>query len=194
MTKTGAAIITTLPQRTQSVTVTRTAVSTLAPQHIHGQTVYITKTVVSTATQKQMVRETTTVTVEASSTKKVYAACATNNMIGPILSNGNGITNIGNSGQSKYGTRWIAKATSAEDCCAQCMELNGCTASGYQATIFSSGICYLYYNAAKTGSGQSANPQYYLSHKGVNAATGLVVSNGPNGYLYYGGVDNLFVI
>lgn len=176
---TGKAAMHTLPPWTRTSTKTHTFVSTLPPRSMRAQTVYSTQVVTSTITFKSVSLATATVTVDASATKKVYAACATNNLLGPRLSNGATVISVENNAAKHV----ISEANSAQACCAQCMEFKGCVGSAFK----NPGLCFLYYKDTNTCPAQSANSQAYFTRQGVNAAFGLVVSNGACGYMYNGG-------
>ncbi|GAB7351794.1 hypothetical protein MBLNU459_g2367t1 [Dothideomycetes sp. NU459] len=149
--------------------------------HHHGNgDAVTTKTVVTSVTvPATVITYSRTVTAQVSTTVTSYAACATNNQLGPYLVNGNAI--IGVSSVEVNASHKLSTATSATDCCEMCMKLGDCTASGFIAETRNFGFCYLY--TTNTCAAQSDHQLTYNTFQGVVSKLAMTVSNGACGYV-----------
>lgn len=114
--------------------------------------------------------------------------------MGPVLSQGQHIINIYNQGTNDYSTFDIGHSKTAQDCCIEChMDEQSCTGSvfnenGNKCLLLrkDESTCYNGTSSASTMISRPAGERE--KHKG--AWPSFVVSNGPCGYLYDGGLGS----
>ena len=126
----------------------------------------------------------TTVQTNYTSTKSIYAACATNNLLGPRLSGGNYINRVVDLNTVNLGVG--TKANSSLECCTICQDpSNSCDFASFNSTA-ADNKCTLYFpspnaNSSATCSHKTAG--YFTTNK---ASDNVVVINGPCGQLVQG--------
>ena len=133
--------------------------------------------------------ETTVATITTSglnytSTKTTYAACATNNLLGPRLSGGNYANTPIDNTPSNVGSG--TNATSSYECCTICQDAVGSCDFAYFDDAATSNKCVLYSEStAPYANATCSHSQagYFTSSK---TAKSLVVINGPCGSLTSG--------
>ncbi|OAP57829.1 hypothetical protein AYL99_08567 [Fonsecaea erecta] len=166
---------------TSTTTTTVATTSTVIPAVVTS-TVSTTSTTIVTTTSTSIAlttnTQTTTETDTTTSTTSVYAACATNNILGPQVQNGQYVQ--GATDNDPNGVIAITTAASAYDCCVQCITSDALEYC--QNAIFDAdGTCnMLGGNQAFCANGQQAN-----SGQVVLTTTSLqrFDINGPCGYL-----------
>lgn len=176
-----------LPSSTIFTTITETFVDTVTIAPHASSTTTILSTIISSFSTvvTQSVTSTSTQVSTYTTTVSSYAACATNNILGPTLPNGNIIDNVYNDGVNNPSIFTLQTTADAYDCCVQCITASDCTSSA-----FSNGECLLLQNSASTCGDQSSNPGFYVSEAaGQGGETTYVLSNGNCGYLYDGGLS-----
>lgn len=149
------------------------------------QTTSRTRTVRSSKITATTTTIPTTATVTTITTSTYYAACATGNLLseGP---DGNTIINVYNNGLKSTSNYDVAQGTfnNAYECCARCQEGQSCTGSVFRTE---DNVCLLLHNNyGRCNGGQCENEAVYVTAPNKRRG-GLVVSNGPCGYLKYGG-------
>ena len=199
------------PTSTITVNSTTTVFET-TPTISATSTVNVTITTSINATVTQLMRATSTsyITYTVSSTSTAYAACQTDNFWGPLALHENHIINIYNSGMGGYTNYDLGYSHTAQDCCIEChasitnttyadvesgnnantpSTTNLCTGS-----VFSDGKCYLLKDAVNQCNWPGASAAVFLSRPGGEKPPkrqrwpDFVLSNGPCGYLYDGGL------
>ncbi|KAL9584700.1 MAG: hypothetical protein Q9212_001956 [Teloschistes hypoglaucus] len=115
---------------TSTVAKTVTSTSTIIPPGVTSTvTQSTTSTTTSTTTTTSAVLISSTETVTQVSTTSSYAACATNNLLGPSLDNGK--TVFGPYGYPDQATQQTFNENSAYDCCVRCITTPNCYVSSY---------------------------------------------------------------
>jgi hypothetical protein len=174
-----------LPQSTATVTSTTvsTSTSTVVPSDVSKTLSFSTTipvTVTTTFYTSPVVTTTTTFTV--SSTLTGYAACATNNLLGPVY-NGNIIDDVYFGGNIYDDS--TTPTNSAYDCCVACLTSETCSGSSYETN---SGTCYQY-TARSCANGQIYGGSFtHESNGGSNTGFSFVISNSNCGFIDDGGV------
>jgi hypothetical protein len=163
---------------TATATSTATSTSTVVPSATTTVTATETDTVTSSATETDTTTTTTTATMTVSTTTTLYAACATNYLLGPDLANGEGVDNFLPTNADFADV--LATAGSAYDCCVACQTSTGvCYGSWY-----GDGACYLVSNADSTGPGGVCSSTYeYGTLEAFQGAGQYTIANGPCGML-----------
>ncbi|KAF2103168.1 hypothetical protein NA57DRAFT_72149 [Rhizodiscina lignyota] len=147
----------------------------------HTQTSTITKTTTEITTFTP--RTTQTVT----RTRTAYAACNSDNFLGP-LPDGQAISNVFNNGPINATASVASPGDSALDCCNQCFASDICEGSiflpnGAGAQV---GVCLRLQRSGDTCNFVQNDAYYEYSDSGES----YVVSNGPCGYLYNNGRES----
>ncbi|KAI1841911.1 hypothetical protein JX266_011881 [Neoarthrinium moseri] len=121
---------------------------------------------------------TTTGAVTATNTSSVYAACQTNNILGPRIANGSYIV-----GSNPIDTTDIDffVAPSAYDCCVACMNTPGCQYSQFYSTDSMQTTCVTISNATVCNPGTLAG---YIAIAVNPPPANISVSNGACGVLH----------
>ncbi|ETI24809.1 hypothetical protein G647_04179 [Cladophialophora carrionii CBS 160.54] len=198
------------PQTTSTVFVTSTRTSTQRPAATvtSATTSTITdiigvpdrpvnSTVISTFTTRQNL--TRAITVQAETTvatitttqsnytaiRTTYAACATNNLLGPRLSAGNYINRVVDNNRANVGSG--TNATSSYECCTICQDATDSCDFAYFDNLATTNKCTLY----RSSTAAYANATCSHTQAGfftANRTTGnrFVVMNGPCGQLVQG--------
>lgn len=169
-------LVASTPTSTVSTTVTSTTTITIQPVDA-STTTTLSTTLSSMTTQTISASTTTTITSSASAsvTTTSYAACATNNILGPgLLSNGQYI--IGGSQANNNAQAVLSNAYSTDyDCCVACSTNTGCILSAFS----SPNMCYLYIDTVDT-----CNPGTLAATLDYDSSSdGFSFSNGPCGYI-----------
>ncbi|KAI4109543.1 MAG: hypothetical protein L6R37_000519 [Teloschistes peruensis] len=128
------AITTTIsgPVLTATATTISTTTSTKVPPGVSiTSTFFATTTSTNTLTQTVSSTTTSTEIVTEVSTTTSYAACATPNVLGPALSNGNFLFNVIRSADAGGGDLTNPDAASALECCIACQTSATCQFSFY---------------------------------------------------------------
>ncbi|KAF2493526.1 hypothetical protein BU16DRAFT_563680 [Lophium mytilinum] len=180
----GKAITKTLPPKTVTSTVQSTQTTTLTevPADVSvTESFSTTLTVTEEETITTAFPVTSTSQNTVSQTQTSFAACATNNILGPALSDGTIIVNAGHNA----GSFARAPSTSALDCCEQCQRATACSGVAWNAN---GNTCFIFTTASGTCGAQSAVSEYFLVGAPPQGFQ-LTVSNGPCGYMYNGGTN-----
>lgn len=167
------------PMLTVTTTSTATSTSTKVPSATVTLTATSIATVTSFVTGTITTTYSTTATMTVSTTTHALGACATNNLLGPSLTNGNGVYDF-NSPIFNYGVS-VVILPSAYDCCTACQtSTDVCFASYYG----DNSNCYLVTSAGSTLPGGVCSPTYQYGNIVIGPGAGqYVVSNGPCGIL-----------
>ncbi|KAL8938606.1 MAG: hypothetical protein Q9211_003131 [Gyalolechia sp. 1 TL-2023] len=167
------------------MTQTITSTSTIVPARVtKTESFSTTSTTTTTLTSSVTVVSSTTQLVTASTTITSYAACATDNILGPkvdkedlflvdLMTDASNPPDPGSSGQ-------MVPANSAYDCCVRCLlSSQNCQYS----VFFTNGGCGHLLNPTGSCPGQDfqAGKLKLVSEQSVNIAYGMAVSNGPCG-------------
>lgn len=179
----------TLAPKTSTMTAwsTITTTATVPPSYVNSTTVVTQTTPTTTTTTTTSTTSTiVTPTITYSSTTTSYAACATNNILGPdITLDGNPEYLIGGYAEdSTWAFSWT-ETDNHYDCCVLCQQNDQCGAAvfSYYSDI---NHCYLAVsNSTSARTSQEDGAIYYTStndssYEGANVA----VSNGPVGYAF----------
>ena len=168
----------TKPGSTVTTTSTVISTSTLNPSATTTVTSTSTSIVTSSATETDTSTTTTTATVTVSTTTSFYAACATNYLLGPNLSNGQGVFNFVPANDDYLDV--LNAANTAYDCCVACQTSTGVC----YGIFFGGGSCFLIQNDMPTGPGGVCSPTYDFGNIELGTAPGdYTVANGPCGAL-----------
>ncbi|OCL06509.1 hypothetical protein AOQ84DRAFT_410871 [Glonium stellatum] len=136
--RTGKPITKILPRSTISSTVyiTSTTTSTLVPPDVSTTLLFSATSTVTEQTTSTVTSTSTSVAQNTvSMTVSSYAACATNNILGPTLSNGETIYLY------QAATYSVTPGTSTTDCCEKCQSGTSCSGVGYNPK---NGYCYIF--------------------------------------------------
>ncbi|KIW68838.1 hypothetical protein PV04_04758 [Phialophora macrospora] len=202
------------PQTTSTVFVTSTRTSTQRPAAtVTSATTFtvtntvgvpdgpVNSTVIATFTTTQ--NQTQTITVQAETTvatitttqtnysavSTTYAACATNNLLGPRLSGGNYINRIVDNNSANVGSG--TNATSSYECCTICQDATDSCDFAFFDTAATTNKCTIYRSSTAANGGATCSHQqagFFTTNK--NTQTRWVVSNGPCGQLVQGNPNN----
>ncbi len=168
------------PTVTASSTTTTTSTSTVIPSATTTVTVVSTSTVTSSATETDSATVFTTATVVATSTSTLYAACATNFLLGPALADGTGIVNF-QQYQTNYGVATIPSATTGYDCCVACQTDSNevCWASWFDV---GTSTCLLVTDASGDDPNGTCDAPYNYGYLLTDPGSGTYqIANGPCG-------------
>ncbi|KIY02431.1 uncharacterized protein Z520_02570 [Fonsecaea multimorphosa CBS 102226] len=168
---------------TVATTITYITTTTIVPGPVTTTVSTITTTTTtstSTSTETSTETDSTTTTTTTTSTTSFYAACATNNILGPQVSqNGMYVQGVGNSDPN--GIQADVPVGSAYDCCVLC--ITGTAVANCQNTIYDAdtGICNpIGGDTAVCPNGEQGNSGYVLLSTGQY---NRYDSNGPCGTL-----------
>ena len=168
------------PTITASSTSTATSTSTLIPSATTTVTVTTTSITTSSTTETDTSTVLTTDTVFATATTTLYAACATNNILGPSLANGQSIGNF-QQYANDYGIAQVSTATTPYDCCVACQTDSAANCFGsYFDPDYYGGCLLIEFDGSYSGTCDSSYAYGYLTFNGPGNFT---VSNGPCAHL-----------
>ena len=187
MVATNLASTATVTQPTTDTTVfqTFTAIATATPANVQTTSSFITTaTVTQTIVSEAVTTTTVTSIATATATATFFAACGTNNLLGPtVAANGGTIFNVFNNGAGVVSTFNSTRANSAYDCCVACQQFGSCQGSAFGVN---NGNCVLLRKQDNSCPAPPNGAAFYREQ--VGRSGGYIVSNGPCGYLYDGGL------
>ncbi|QPC80071.1 hypothetical protein HYE68_010823 [Fusarium pseudograminearum] len=176
--------------------------TTLIPDDVSVTKTFTTNMKVTTysTTYKTSTKRATATKTDVKSGPTEYAACSEGNMFGPNFNSGGTgyyITNVLNNGPGIPSDYQIVSsgADSADECCASCMQYNGCETWIYRERNRN---CFLLYHVLEKGekcASQKNHPNFFLSKKGADTGAGFIAGNGVCGFTYSGNSDgSLFTV
>ncbi|UZP42900.1 hypothetical protein NXS19_010716 [Fusarium pseudograminearum] len=201
--KTGSPTTTTVStMRTTAKIAIISTTTTLIPYDVSVTKTFTTNMKVTTysTTYKTSTKRATATKTSIKSGPTQYAACSEGNMFGPNFNSGGTgyyITNVLNNGPGIPSDYQIVSsgADSADECCASCMQYNGCETWIYRERNRN---CFLLYHVLRKGekcSSQKNHPNFFLSNKGADTGAGFIAGNGVCGFTYSGNSDgSLFTV
>ncbi|KAL8952146.1 MAG: hypothetical protein Q9222_001923 [Ikaeria aurantiellina] len=171
---------TTIPAATSTATTkkTMTSVSTIVPPSV-TETESFSTTVATTTTFTSSITETTSITetIEASITVTSYAACASQNILGPQIEGNRNILGVGANDGSPSRIQDVQPGTNAYDCCVTCVTSSqNCQ---YSVFIPTYGLCGRILNTDTCPGPSFDAGGLYLVESEKGDPSGYVISNGP---------------
>ena len=176
------------PMTTQTVLATSVLQVDLVPQGVTGTTTftkYTTTTSTSTSTATTTTTSTTTTTLTSQETE--YAACATNNILGPRI-NPSGAYLTHHSFADNVQEKIVGDAATPEACCGACQETVNCQASTFMVSQSGAPTCAIFVTAGDATCNPKDNGYFYYNTEDPNVD--ITFSNGPCGQMKDGGDDS----
>ena len=198
------------PRTNYITTISTLTVSSTVPDRKPFKTASFvtTSTITTTTTFVETTTATNVLNYTSTTTTTTYAACATDNFIGPLGHNDSHIINVYNQGINAYATYDVGYSRNAEDCCIECHlqtapgpDGEGDIGPSCMGSVFTDGRCLLLsVGRGKAGKcyGQNGGAGFFVSrpadevlawslaHRGQRLPE-FVLSNGPCGFFYDGG-------
>lgn len=177
---------------TTTLTILTSTLTVPSPSPFKTATFVHTTTITTTTTHFHTTTSLATQVHTVSSTRTALAACATQNLLGPISTDDSHIVNLYSLGSYKYTSYDVGQARGPEECCVECHELlTPCKGSIWD---HQGQRCFLVVDSRSECKGQGdgagvfvTRPREERSGVGKHRWPEWVVSNGPCGFWVDGG-------